>query len=180
MFKEGLDELGFEGELSDVTLTVFAYTPTVLANQQLEWYKQQMESKLGINIHIEIYPDSSTWISARNAYEYDFYSQGWNGDFNDPMTFLELFVTGNGYAKFMGGFSNEKYDALMAEAAVCQDAAKRLELYIEAEQILMDNAGLIPLYYKTNKMFYQSYVTGLSTPMFGAEYDFSRVKILAH
>ena len=180
LFQEGLDEIGFEGELSDVTLTVFAYTPTVLANQQLEWYKQQMESKLGVNIHIEIYPDSSTWISARNAYEYDFYSQGWNGDFNDPMTFLELFVTGNGYAKFMGGFSHEKYDALMAEAAVCQDAAKRMELYVEAEQILMDNAGLIPLYYKTNKMFYQSYVSGLSTPMFGAEYDFSRVQILAH
>ena len=180
LFQEGLDELGFEGTLSDVTLTVFAYTPTVLANQQLEWYKQQMESKLGINIHIEIYPDSSTWITARNNYEYDFYSQGWNGDFNDPMTFMELFVTGNGYAKFMGGFSDAEYDALIEEASSCQDDEQRLQLYIEAEKILMAKAGLIPLYYKTNKMFYQSYVSGLSTPMFGAEYDFSRVEILAH
>ena len=180
MFKEGLEELGFEGELSDVTLTVFAYTPTVLANQQLEWYKQQMESKLGINIYVDIYPDVSTWKTARDAHEYDFYAQGWNGDFNDPMTFLELFVTGNGYAKFMGGFSDEEYDALMKEAASCQDAAKRMELYVRAEQILMEKGGTIPLYYKTNKIFYQSYVTGVSTPMFGAEYDFSRVQILAH
>lgn len=180
LFAEGLAELGFEGTNSDVTLTVFAYTPTVLANQQLEWYKQQMESKLGVNVHVEIYPDVSTWKTARDAYEYDFYSMGWNGDFNDPMTFMELFVTGNGYAKFMGGFSDAEYDALIKEAASCQDAAKRLELYIKAEKILMEKGGTIPLYYKTNQMYHQSYVKGLSTPMFGAEYDFSRVEILAH
>ena len=180
LFQEGLDELGFEGELSDVTLTVFAYSPTVLSSQQLEWYKQQMESKLGINVFVDIYPDVSTWKTARDAYEYDFYSMGWNGDFNDPMTFMELFVTGNGYAKFMGGFSDAEYDALMEKASTSQDQAERLELFKQAEKILMEKGGTIPMFYNTNHMFFQSYVTGLSMPMFGGEYDFSRVQILAH
>ena len=172
--------MGFEGELSDVTLTVFTYSPTVLTSQQLEWYKQQLESKLGINVFVDIYPDVSTWKTARDAYEYDFYSMGWNGDFNDPMTFMELFVTGNGYAKFMGGFSDAEYDALMEKASTSQDQAERLELFKQAEKILMEKGGTIPMFYNTNHMFYQSYVTGLSMPMFGGEYDFSRVQILAH
>jgi len=180
LFEEGLAEAGFTGTAADVTLTVFAYTPTVLANQQLEWYKQQLESKLGVNVFVDIYPDVSTWKTARDEYKYDFYSMGWNGDFNDPMTFMELFVTGNGYAKFMGGFSDAEYDELMKKASASQDQAERLELFKKAEKILMDKGGTIPMFYNTNHMYYQSYVTGLSMPMFGGEYDFSRVEILAH
>lgn len=180
LFDEGLAEAGFTGSRSDVTLTVFAYTPTVLANQQLEWYKQQLESKLGVNVSVDIYPDVSTWKTARDAYEYDFYSMGWNGDFNDPMTFMELFVTGNGYAKFMGGFSDAEYDELMAKASSSQDQAERLELFKQAEKILMEKGGTIPLYYNTDHTYHQSYVSGLSMPMFGGEFDFSRVEILAH
>lgn len=180
LFEEGLAEAGFNGTAADVTLTVFAYTPTVLANQQLEWYKQQLESKLGVQVAVDIYPDVSTWKTARDAYEYDFYSMGWNGDFNDPMTFMELFVTGNGYAKFMGGFSDAEYDELMKKASSSQDQAERLELFKQAEKILMDKGGTIPMFYNTDHMYYQSYVSGLSMPMFGGEYDFSRVEILPH
>ena len=180
LFEEGLADAGFNGTAADVTLTVFAYTPTVLANQQLEWYKQQLESKLGVQVAVDIYPDVSTWKTARDEYKYDFYSMGWNGDFNDPMTFMELFVTGNGYAKFMGGFSDAEYDDLMKQASSSRDQAERLELFKKAEKILMDKGGTIPMFYNTNHMYYQSYVTGLSMPMFGGEYDFSRVEILAH
>ena len=175
-----MEEAGFTGELSDVTLTVFAYSPTVLDNNILEWYKQQFENKLGVNVTVDIYPDSSTWVEARNEYDYDFYSMGWNGDFNDPMTFLELFVTDNGYAKFMGGFSDSEYDALCEQAASTQDDQERLELFAQAEQILMEKGGVIPLYFNATQVYYQSYVTGLSMPMFGADFEFSRVQILEH
>lgn len=180
LFKEGMEEAGFTGELSDVTLTVFAYSPDVLNTNLLEWYKQQLQNKLGVNVQVDIYPDSSTWVQARGEYKYDFYPMGWNGDFNDPMTFLELFVTGNGYAKFMGGFSDSEYDALCAEAASCQDDQERLELFAQAEKILLEKGGVIPLYFNATQVYYQSYVTGLSMPMFGADFEFSRVQILEH
>ena len=180
LFKEGMEEEGFTGELSDVTLVVFAYTPDVLNTNILEWYKQQYESKLGVNVSVEIYPDTSTWVQARTDYLYDFYPMGWNGDFNDPMTFLELFVTNNGYAKFMGGFTDSEYDALCDQAAISQDDQERLELFAQAEQLLLEKGGVIPLYYNANQIYYQSYVTGLSMPMFGADFEFSRVQILEH
>ena len=180
LFEEGMKEAGVSGTAADASLTVFAYTPTVLTSNQLEWYKQQVESKIGCTVNIEVYPDSSTWVAARNEYKYDFYVMGWNGDFNDPMTFMELFVTGNGYAKFMGGFSDSEYDELVRRAGSSQDDAERLQLFAEAENILLEKGGVIPLYYPQNQMYHQSYISGLSFPMFGAEYEFSRAQIMEH
>ena len=180
LFKEGMEEAGFTGDLSDVTLTVFTYSPDVLTNNILEWYKQTFESKLGVNVNVEIYPDVSTWKEARDQYEYDFYTMGWNGDFNDPMTFMELFVTDNGYAKFMGGFSNADYDTMCEDASASQDDEERLQLFSDAEKLLLEKGGVIPLYFTSEQTYYQSYVTGLSLPMFGAEMELSRVQILEH
>jgi ABC-type oligopeptide transport system substrate-binding subunit len=105
---------------------------------------------------------------------------GWNGDYNDPMTFMELFTTGNGYAKFMGGFSDEEFDDLITQAGSSQDDAERLELFGKAEDLLLSKGGVVPLYFAQSQIYVQSYVQNLSRPMFGAEYEFSRVQILAH
>ncbi|MBQ9324752.1 MAG: peptide ABC transporter substrate-binding protein [Clostridia bacterium] len=180
LFEEGLKEVGFEGTPEDVTLTTIIYSPTTLTTNINEWYKQQLKDKIGLNLNVEVYPDTSTWVSARNAYQYDFYTMGWFGDFNDPITFLNLFTTGNGYARFMGGFSDSEYDALIAKASSSQDDAERLQLYIDAEKILMERGGTAPIYFAQNQYYSQSYVTGLSYPTFGAEFEFSRVRLLKH
>ncbi len=180
LFEEGMAEAGVSGTTADVTLTTFLYNATTESMSQMEWYKQQLEDKLGVTVQIDTYPDVSTWKTARDSYQYDFYSMGWNGDYNDPMTFFELFVTGNGYAKFMGGYSNTEYDAMIEQAGSSQDDAERMELFGKAEKLLLDEGGLVPLYFENSQMYVQSYVQGLSTPMFGAEKEFSRVKILKH
>ena len=180
LFEEGMAEAGVSGSASDVTLTTFLYNANAENMSQQEWYKQQLEDKLGVHVQIDTYPDVSTWKTARDSYQYDFYSMGWNGDYNDPMTFMELFVTGNGYAKFMGGYSNTEYDEMVEKAGASQDDAERMELFGKAEKLLMEEGGCIPLYYDNSQMYVQSYVSGLSMPMFGTEYEFSRVKILAH
>ena len=180
LFEEGMAEAGVSGSASDVTLTTFLYNANAENMSQQEWYKQQLEDKLGVHVQIDTYPDVSTWKTARDSYQYDFYSMGWNGDYNDPMTFMELFVTGNGNAKFMGGYSNPEYDEMVEKAGASQDDAERMELFGKAEALLMEEGGCIPLYYDNSQMYVQSYVSGLSMPMFGTEYEFSRVKILAH
>lgn len=180
LFEEGMAEAGVSGSASDVTLTTFLYNANAENMSQHEWYKQQLEDKLGVHVQIDTYPDVSTWKTARDSYQYDFYAMGWNGDYNDPMTFMELFVTGNGYAKFMGGYSNPEYDEMVEKAGASQDDAERMELFGKAEALLMEEGGCIPLYYDNSQMYVQSYVSGLSMPMFGTEYEFSRVKILAH
>ena len=180
LFEEGMAEVGVAGTASDVTLTVISYGATTEKTSQLEWFKQQLEGNLGVKVQIDTYPDSSTFVAARNAQQYDFYLQGWNGDYNDPMTFFELWVTGNGYAKFMGGYSNPEYDEMIEKAGTSQDDAERMELFGKAEKLLLDEGGLVPLYYDNSQIYVQGYVSGLSMPMFGSDFEFSRVKILAH
>ena len=180
LFEEGMAEAGVAGTVSDVTLTVISYGATTEKTSQLEWFKQQLEGNLGVKVQIDTYPDSSTFVAARNAQQYDFYLQGWNGDYNDPMTFFELWVTGNGYAKFMGGYSNPEYDEMIEKAGASQDDAERMELFGKAEKLLLDEGGLVPLYYDNSQIYVQGYVSGLSMPMFGSDFEFSRVKILAH
>ncbi len=55
-----------------------------------------------------------------------------------------------------------------------------MELFGKAEKLLLDEGGLVPLYYDNSQIYVQSYVSGLSMPMFGSDFEFSRVKILAH
>ena len=105
---------------------------------------------------------------------------GWYGDYSDPVNFLDLFRTDNLYAQFMGGYSNPEYDALIEQAKVSTDDAERLELYAQAETLLLEDAGVLPVYFETSYVYTQPYVGGLSTPTFGAEYEFTRAYILEH
>ena len=80
----------------------------------------------------------------------------------------------------MGGYSNAEYDALIEQAKVSTDDAERLDLYAKAEKLLLEEGGVIPLYYETSYVYSQPYVGGVSLPMFGAEIEFTRAYILEH
>ena len=113
-----------------------------------------------------------------DSYKYDTYNMGWNGDYDDPMTFMELWNTESGYAKFMGGYSNAEFDEMFDSLSLMTDTAERTEVYKEMEQNLVaENAGMAPLYYGNSQFFVQEYVKNLSTPNFGAALEFSRAYI---
>ena len=82
----------------------------------------------------------------------------WQGDYNDPSNFLELFMTGNEMNK--GSFSNADYDGKMKEAATTQDLAKRADIYAAAEKILMDNYAIMPVYHYVSVELMKPYVKG--------------------
>ena len=65
-------------------------------------------------------------------------------------------------------------------AMMRQYHAERMELFGKAEKLLLEEGGLVPLYYDNSQIYVQGYVSGLSMPMFGSDFEFSRVKILAH
>lgn len=180
LFEEGMKEAGVEGTAEDVTLVTMNYSPSTLDNNIYEWYVQQLESKLGVKVQVDTYPDVTGWKEARDSYKYDFYTMGWFGDYDDPANFLGLFVTDNGYARFMGGYSNPEYDELFAKANASLDDKERLELFSQAENILLTEGGVNPLYYQNAQIYKQSYVKNVSFPLFGADFEFSRAYIVKH
>ena len=61
---------------------------------------------------------------------------GWFGDYNDPTTFLDMFI--KGHQQNDGDYDNPEYNRLMKEASQTLDPKKRMELLTQAETILCD------------------------------------------
>lgn len=99
---------------------------------------------LGVNIAL-INQDWKVYLDSRQNGHYDIARGGWIGDFNDPTTFLDLFQSTSGVN--WSGWGNTQYDALLAAAATEQDAAARAALLREAEQLLLEQAPVLPLYF---------------------------------
>ena len=72
---------------------------------------------------------------------------GWIADYNDPNTFLDLLTTGNGNNH--SGWSNAQYDALISQAAKEIKPQKRFEIFQKAEDLLLEELPLLPLYVYT-------------------------------
>jgi len=110
--------------------------------------KQMWQENLGLTVELRALDRSSFWEKVKNL-DYMVARGGWWGDYYDPMTFLDMFVTappqgGNNDT----GFSDPRYDELVGLAAVEPDAVKRNALLQEAERILVcQQAPIIPVYH---------------------------------
>jgi oligopeptide transport system substrate-binding protein len=101
---------------------------------------------------------------------------GWGADYNDPMTFMGMFITGDGNNSAF--FSNPEYDDLVKKASVEPDMTKRLEMFKRAEEILVvEQAGIAPLTFNVATNYIQSYVKGLQIQAGGPAYELKYVSI---
>lgn len=122
-----------------------------------ELARKQWQRELGINVTLR----NEEWASAQNSQQqmdYMLSRRSWTGDYLDPNTYLDLFVTGG--ENNSTGFSNAEYDKLIADAAREPDEAKRMQMLERAERILMDELPIIPIYFYVSKNLVRPYVRG--------------------
>lgn len=100
-----------------------------------------------LNMEWKVYLKKTTEL------DYSLARSGWIGDYNDPLTFLNLFTTGNGNNRT--GWSSPEYDRLIKEASRIQDQARRAELFYKAEEILAEEMPVIPLYFYVSRIMYR-------------------------
>jgi oligopeptide transport system substrate-binding protein len=97
-----------------------------------------------LGIRVTIAPtEQRTWIQNQQSLNYAISTAAWTADFPDPVTFLGLFPTGGTYN--WTGWSNAAYDHLLDTAALTTDAAKRAEIFQQAETLLLDEAPVAPI-----------------------------------
>ena len=106
-------------------------------------YLQQAWGELGITVNINKV-EWSSFTPMRRAGDYDAARNGWVMDYNDPSNMIELFTTGNGNND--GKYSNADFDAAI-EASKVADKSVHFQKLHEAEDILMNDYGCIPLAY---------------------------------
>ena len=95
----------------------------------------------------------------------ELYVSGWVADYPDPENFLDvLFDTGS--EENTGEYSNHEVDALLEQARVEQDVTARIRLYQEIEQMLVNDAACLPLFFDVNYVLVKPYVEDyVVTPM---------------
>lgn len=112
-----------------------------------ESLQNMWQTQLGVTVTLQN-QDWNTFIAKREAGDFQMARDGWIGDYNDPMTFLDLFLSksGNNDPKF----KNPDYDKLIADTKATGDQSVRLSNMHKAEDMLKDGAVLAPIYYYTN------------------------------
>ena len=141
LYEQGLEEIGGEAP----TIELLSYDAST-ARDAATFFQSQFEDNLGANINVKIQPfDRKLELEANGEYQLSY--QGWGADYNDPMTFLDLWLSDSPFNT--GGYSNERYDELISQAQTETDEARRMELMQEAERLLVEeDAGVAPIFFE--------------------------------
>jgi oligopeptide transport system substrate-binding protein len=169
---------GAEG-LPDITVTI---ADTQAGRLTAEFLQEQLRTNLGVNIEIEIL-ESATYEDRYLASEFQFVLGGWGADYADPENWLpQLFGTDAGLNQYK--YSNSAVDDLLAQAAVELDNDERLDLYDQAQIIIIDeDMGIAPLYYRIRDYLVKPWVAGIITTGLDSQagdFFYTNIRILAH
>ena len=109
-----------------------------------EAIQQMWKTHLGVEA--ELYNLSwPAYLAARRNKDFQVARASWVGDFAEPETFLEIFSKDS--ALNHSGWINEKFDSLLAKARNSKSKAVRLKYLSQAEEILIESAPIIPIYF---------------------------------
>ena len=149
--KKLLADAGFpngKGFPNFIYLTSNSKTSVQLAVEVQEMWQREL------GIHCEIaQKEWKVYLTDQSGLNYDVSRSGWVGDYNDPNTFLDMFMSNNGNNRT--GWNNPRYDQLMRDANQITDLKRRAEMLREAETLLVhDDLPIIPLFFRTGVNFF--------------------------
>ncbi|WP_110932159.1 peptide ABC transporter substrate-binding protein [Paenibacillus bouchesdurhonensis] len=170
LLEEGMKEEGYT-KLPDITLT---YNSSEGHKKIALAVADMWKNNLGVDVKTEN-QEWGVFIENRQNLNYQVARAGWSADYNDPMTFIDMWTSNSGNNDI--GFKNEEYDKLIAEAKATEDNTKRNENFKKAEEILVkDNMAIMPIYYYTNVAVEKPWLKGVSLDFSGA-IDYTRAYI---
>ena len=156
--KSLLEEAGFSEENPFPKLEILFNTNE--DHRKLALAVQQMwQINLGIEVEL-VNQDWKVYLNREMIGDFQISRAGWIGDYEDPNTFLDLMRPNRGNNKT--GWENMEYDALVEKANTINNQAERYELLYKAEEILIENMPVIPLYTYVRAYQLSSDVKGFS------------------
>ncbi|MCR6788143.1 MULTISPECIES: peptide ABC transporter substrate-binding protein [Bacillus cereus group] len=147
------------------------------AKRMAEYIKGDLEKNLqGLAIQIKQQPFKQK-LQLEQTGDYDITMANWGPDYKDPISYLELFTTGNPNNKM--NYSNVHYDELIKKAKTdfVLDTENRWEALREAEQVLLEDAAVAPLYHIGSAYVQKDYVKGIEKHQFGGIYTYKNAYI---
>jgi oligopeptide transport system substrate-binding protein len=182
------------GKFTNVPTMTYLYN-TSEGHKAIAEYLQSALAAVGINIQLEN-QEWNTFLETRKAGDYTIARNGWLADYNDPISFLDMWTTNSGNndvqlgkdanatakvysiditdlgydTKVTDGTWAETYDVLISTIKTCTDKNTRYELMHRAEDLLMSTGTICPLYYYTDLYMISSSVKGFYSSPLGFKY----------
>ena len=182
------------GKFTDFPTLTYLYN-TNEAHKAIAEYIQSALDAVGIKIKLEN-QEWNTFLNTRKNGNYSVARNGWLGDYNDPISFLDMWTSGSGNndvqfgkgdnkdlklysidltkygldTKVENGTWAETYDVLIKAIKTCDDIEARYGLMHEAEDLLMSTGCICPLYYYTDTYMLSSKVSGFFSNPLGYKY----------
>ena len=128
---------------------------------------QDMWKKIGVNVSL-VSQEWGTFLNTRKNGEYQIARNGWLSDYNDPISMLDMWITGGGNNDAQ--WSNPEFDALISKIKSSSDTEERFKLMHEAEDLIFADSMLCPIYYYVDLYLIDQSIEGFWSSPLGYKY----------
>ena len=172
-WKQGLKEIGEK----QLTFNLLSSNDEADSEQLTQYLQSQWTKELkGVKINVTNVPDKSTTSRAQEG-DFDIYLSHWGGDFNDPMTFMQIPQTGTSYN--YGKWSDNNYDQLVKNAGDkdANDPNKRWSDLVSAAKIVNKEQAITPIYQQTTAYLQKPRVHGVIHNTAGTQWNYKYASV---
>jgi ABC-type transport system substrate-binding protein len=127
--------------------------------------QQMLNQNLGIKVNLQTI-EWKAYLEKNTKVETPFFHMRWEADYLDAENFLSLLLASYGQENHLG-YANPDYDALCRQADTSLDPALRQKLYAKAEDMVIQDAPFIPIYFQRDVELINPRVKGLRESLFG-------------
>lgn len=165
---KGLQELGIDKTPEEINITYLNPSTSTWARTYSEYLAAMYKETLGVNITSEFLSWPLFEERVKNR-DYDMGGMAWYADYNDPSSFLELFISESDVSPV--SWDNSDYDDLLGTASHTDDPKERLKAFMAAEDLLLDEGWIAPTVYIKRRLFLADNIKGYSlTPFTSADF----------
>ena len=169
--EQAKQELG----LTEIPPLVLLTGDNPISNKQSEYYQEQLKQVLGLEIRIDkqIFKQR---LAKMTAGDFDLVLAGWGPDFDDPLTFGDLFASWN--LNNRGRYDNPELDEWVRVAQSSTDPRARMDAFGEIQRILFEDVVVLPNYERGIVYVEDPRIEGMVRRAVGPDPDFTNVRIV--
>ncbi len=166
--KELLFQAGYPGGKGIPPIEFWSASKAEMTQKELEFVKSNLAT-IGINLQICTETNWSKFEEMMISYKTPMFRYAWYADIPDPDNFLGILFHSKSKYNFMG-YRNPEMDRLLDRARVERDYLKRMEMYRKVEEVVLEDAPIVPTINHLFQMGYQPYVRGVEVNALGGPY----------
>jgi oligopeptide transport system substrate-binding protein len=160
--KQLLAESRYGGPSGLPKITLSQVGAGATAGNDIQAMVEMWKQNLGVEVEIQ-QTDQATFWQDLDKRSYQMFAAGWVMDYPDPEDILDILFNSKSHQNSTG-YSNPQVDQLLVQARTEQDAAKRMALYQQTEQLILADVPWVPLYYGRDHVVVKPYVKNFMLP----------------